>query len=58
MGTAATLAMRLYQDRLGAQGWDIIEPDTDADGTSSDPGDRLGQGEPRRPRPIGHWPRW
>lgn len=27
MGTAATLAMRLYQDRLGAQGWDIIEPD-------------------------------
>ncbi len=29
MGTAATLAMRLYQDRLGAQGWDIIEPDTE-----------------------------
>jgi aspartate racemase len=27
MGTAATLAMKLYQDRLGAQGWDIIEPD-------------------------------
>ena len=27
MGTEATLAMRLYQDRLGAQGWDIIEPD-------------------------------
>jgi aspartate racemase len=27
MGTAATLAMRLYQDRLGAQGWDIIEPE-------------------------------
>jgi aspartate racemase len=28
MGTAATLAMKLYQDRLGAQGWDIIEPET------------------------------
>jgi aspartate racemase len=27
MGTEATLAMRLYQDRLGAQGWDMIEPD-------------------------------
>lgn len=27
MGTAATLAMRLYQDRLGAQGWNIIEPE-------------------------------
>jgi aspartate racemase len=27
IGTEATLAMRLYQDRLGAQGWDIIEPD-------------------------------
>jgi aspartate racemase len=26
MGTEATLAMRLYQERLGAQGWDIIEP--------------------------------
>ena len=28
MGTAGTLAMRLYQDRLGPQGWDIIEPDS------------------------------
>jgi aspartate racemase len=28
MGTAATLAMKLYQDRLGAQGWDIITPET------------------------------
>ena len=27
MGTATTLAMRLYQQRLGAQGWDIIEPE-------------------------------
>ena len=27
MGTAATLAMKLYQDRLSAQGWDIIEPE-------------------------------
>lgn len=27
MGTAATLAMKLYQDRLAAQGWEIIEPD-------------------------------
>jgi aspartate racemase len=27
MGTEATLAMRLYQNRLGAQGWDMIEPD-------------------------------
>ena len=27
MGTAATLAMRLYQDRLRARGWDIIEPE-------------------------------
>ncbi len=26
MGTEATLAMRLYQDRLGALGWDCIEP--------------------------------
>lgn len=26
MGTAATLAMRLYQDRLEAQGWDCITP--------------------------------
>jgi aspartate racemase len=29
MGTEATLAMRLYQDRLGAQGWEMIEPDQD-----------------------------
>ena len=27
MGTAPTLAMKLYQDRLSAQGWDIIEPE-------------------------------
>jgi aspartate racemase len=27
MGTAATLAMRLYQDRLGALGWEMIEPE-------------------------------
>jgi aspartate racemase len=27
MGTQATLAMRLYQDRLGAMGWDCIVPD-------------------------------
>ncbi len=27
MGTAATLAMRLYQDRLEALGWTCIEPD-------------------------------
>ena len=27
MGTAATLAMKLYQERLSAQGWDIIEPE-------------------------------
>jgi aspartate racemase len=27
MGTPATLAMRLYQDRLAAQGWTIIEPE-------------------------------
>jgi len=27
MGTEATLAMRLYQDRLGARGWAIIEPE-------------------------------
>jgi aspartate racemase len=26
MGTQATLAMRLYQDRLGARGWDCIVP--------------------------------
>ncbi|MBS0561986.1 MAG: aspartate/glutamate racemase family protein [Proteobacteria bacterium] len=26
MGTAATLAMRLYQDRLGSQGWDCLVP--------------------------------
>jgi aspartate racemase len=29
MGTAATLAMKLYQDRLAAQGWEIIEPEPD-----------------------------
>ncbi len=27
MGTAATLAMRLYQDRLGPAGWPTLEPD-------------------------------
>jgi aspartate racemase len=27
MGTAGTLAMRLYQGRLGAQGWDCMVPD-------------------------------
>jgi aspartate racemase len=27
MGTQATLAMRLYQDRLGSLGWDCIVPD-------------------------------
>lgn len=27
MGTAATLAMRLYQERLAGQGWDCIVPD-------------------------------
>ena len=26
MGTAATLAMRLYQDQLGAQGWPCQQP--------------------------------
>ena len=29
MGTAATLAMRLYQNRLSGQGWDCIVPDED-----------------------------
>lgn len=29
MGTAATLAMRLYQQRLGALGWECIVPDDD-----------------------------
>lgn len=29
MGTTATLAMRLYQDRLEAQGWSTITPDAD-----------------------------
>ncbi len=29
MGTGATLAMRLYQDRLEAQGWTCIVPDHD-----------------------------
>lgn len=29
MGTALTLSMKLFQDRLGAQGWDIIEPDAE-----------------------------
>ena len=27
LGTAATLAMRLYQDRLSGEGWDCITPD-------------------------------
>ena len=27
MGTQLTLSMKLFQDRLAAQGWDIIEPD-------------------------------
>ncbi|RAI55959.1 cysteate racemase [Roseicella frigidaeris] len=30
MGTAATLAMRLYQDRLGAGGWDCLTPSAEA----------------------------
>ncbi|WP_431270705.1 aspartate/glutamate racemase family protein [Dankookia sp. P2] len=30
MGTAATLAMRLYQDRLEGAGWDCLVPDGDA----------------------------
>ena len=29
MGTQATLAMRLYQDRLGTLGWDCIVPSQD-----------------------------
>ena len=29
MGTAATLAMRLYQDRLAALGWDCLVPEPD-----------------------------
>ncbi len=29
MGTQATLAMRLYQDRLGTLGWDCITPSQD-----------------------------
>ena len=29
MGTAATLAMRLYQDRLGRLGWDCVIPGED-----------------------------
>ena len=29
MGTATTLAMRLYQDRLAAQGWTTVAPDAD-----------------------------
>ena len=29
MGTAATLAMRLYQERLSGQGWECITPDDD-----------------------------
>jgi aspartate racemase len=29
MGTAGTLAMRLYQDRLEALGWQVITPDDD-----------------------------
>jgi aspartate racemase len=29
MGTAATLAMRLYQERLDAQGWECMTPDAD-----------------------------
>lgn len=29
MGTALTLSMKLFQDRLGALGWDIIEPDAE-----------------------------
>jgi aspartate racemase len=29
MGTPATLAMRLYQDRLGVLGWDCLVPDQD-----------------------------
>ncbi len=29
MATAATIAMRLYQDRLASQGWECIVPDDD-----------------------------
>jgi len=37
MGTQATLAMRLYQDRLGAQGWDCIVPNPEEMGRGVSP---------------------
>ena len=44
MGTQATLAMRLYQDRLGAQGWDCIVPTSDEMAELVEPVDRAGEG--------------
>jgi aspartate racemase len=38
MGTAATLAMRLYQDRLERRGWQVIVPDDDVMATRVSPG--------------------
>ncbi len=48
MGTQATLAMRLYQDRLGALGWDCIVPSRGRDGPAGQSGDRAGEGQPGR----------
>ena len=66
MGTAATLAMRLYQDRLGDMGWPCIEPRRRRRWPRlRQPGDRGGEGEPRggrlraagRNRPLAARPR-
>jgi aspartate racemase len=38
MGTAATLAMRLYQDRLERRGWQVIVPDDETMARQVSPG--------------------
>ena len=57
MGTQATLAMRLYQDRLGALGWDCIVPTQDEMDRLVSPAIALVK-PTGWPRPTRRWPRW
>ena len=45
--TAATLAMRLYQDRLGQLGWDCLIPSEHEMQTPGQPGNRGGESRTR-----------
>jgi aspartate racemase len=57
IGTEATLAMRLYQNRLAGQGWDFIEPGPRRCGTSSRRRSRPSR-QTAWPRPVLRWSRW